>query len=94
MAGADFGAIVVLGYIVWDRTFRALGDMTNVKDVRPQVVEVQGPPPALLQQAVQCTVDRRGCSRGESRRRRTFRYVDRRACRSGQQVGLDVVDPA
>lgn len=48
-----FGIIVVLGYIVWDRTFRTLSDITNVKDVRPQIVEdqSQGPPPALLQQA-------------------------------------------
>ena len=46
-----FGIIVVLGYIVWDRTFRTLGDIADVKDVRPKEVEAQGPPPALLQQA-------------------------------------------
>jgi polyisoprenyl-teichoic acid--peptidoglycan teichoic acid transferase len=46
------GAIVVLGYVVWDRTFRALGDIADAKDVRPEVVEAQesGPTPALLQQ--------------------------------------------
>src|SRR5687768_3039255 len=45
-----FGIMVVLGYIVWDRTFRTLGDIADVKDVRPPEVEDQGPPPALLQQ--------------------------------------------